>query len=135
MESLLVCNWPHYVGQNHLCVMMLFNKDSTIQSASENFAQDFESEKFGSLSTVQTMCLTVQTPNCPQHHSSRRRDIPSGRPTVLSIIRSDGEIFSSRHSSVSRSFKLLQLASVWTFQQPVRTTLSVRSSFRISFQT
>jgi hypothetical protein len=35
---------------------------------------------------------------------------------------------------VSRSFELLQLASVWMFQQHVRTTLSVRSNFRISFQ-
>jgi hypothetical protein len=29
---------------------------------------------------------------------------------------------------MSRSFKLLQLASVWTIQQPVRTTLSVRQA-------
>jgi hypothetical protein len=35
---------------------------------------------------------------------------------------------------VSRSFELLQLASVRTFQQPVQTTLSVRPSFRFSFQ-
>jgi hypothetical protein len=36
---------------------------------------------------------------------------------------------------VSRSFELLQLPYVWTIQQPVRRTLSVLSSFRISFQT
>jgi hypothetical protein len=36
---------------------------------------------------------------------------------------------------MSRSFELLQLAYVRTIQQPVRTTLSVQSSFRISFQT
>jgi len=36
---------------------------------------------------------------------------------------------------VSRSFELLQLAYVQTFQQPVWTTLNVRSSFKISFQT
>jgi len=36
---------------------------------------------------------------------------------------------------VSRSFELLQLAYVRTIQQPVRTTLTVRSNFRISFQT
>jgi hypothetical protein len=36
---------------------------------------------------------------------------------------------------VSRSFELLQLAYFWMIQQPVRKTLSVRSSFRISFQT
>jgi hypothetical protein len=35
---------------------------------------------------------------------------------------------------MSRSFKLLQLASVRTFQEPFRTTLSVRPSFIFSFQ-
>jgi len=60
---------------------------------------------------------TVWTHIKLKHHLSGRRGFPSGP------------------SSMSRSFKLLQLASVWTIQQPVRTTLSVRSSFRISFQT
>jgi hypothetical protein len=27
---MLVCNWPHSVGQNHLFAKMLFNRDSTI---------------------------------------------------------------------------------------------------------
>jgi len=36
---------------------------------------------------------------------------------------------------VSRSFELLQLAYVRTIKQPVRKTINVRSSFRISFQT
>jgi hypothetical protein len=61
-------------------------------------------------------CHTVRTLIRLKHHLSRRRGFPSGP------------------SSVSRSFKLLQLASVQTFQQPVRTTLSVRPSFRFSFQ-
>jgi len=56
---------------------------------------------------------------------SERRDIPSGRPTVQRIIRPDDENFPSGPSSVSRSLELLQLASVQTFQQHVRTTLSV----------
>jgi hypothetical protein len=51
------------------------------------------------------------------HQPSGRRGVPSGP------------------SSVTRSFELLPLASVWTFQHPVRTILSVRSSFRISCQT
>jgi len=57
---------------------------------------------------------------------SRRRDIPSGCPTVQSIICPDDENFLFRPSSVSRSFELLQLASDRTFQQHVWTTLSVR---------
>jgi hypothetical protein len=34
---LLICNWPHSVGQNHFFVMMLLNRDSTIQIASRRF--------------------------------------------------------------------------------------------------
>jgi hypothetical protein len=61
-------------------------------------------------------CQTVWMHIRLKHHPSERRGFPSGP------------------SSMSRSFELLQLAFVWTIQQPVRTTLSVRSSFRISFQ-
>jgi hypothetical protein len=68
-------------------------------------------------STVWTTCQTVRTHIKLKHHPSGRRGFPSGP------------------SSVSRSFELLQLASVRTIQQPLRTTLSVRSSFKISFQT
>jgi hypothetical protein len=55
-----------------------------------------------------------------------RRDIPSRCPTVQSIIRLDDENFPFGPSFVSRSFELFQLASVWTFQQHVWKTLSVR---------
>jgi hypothetical protein len=67
-------------------------------------------------STVQTTCHTVRTHIRLKHRPSGRRGFLSGP------------------SSMSRSFELLQLASVRTIQQPVQTTLSVRSSFRISFQ-
>jgi hypothetical protein len=42
--KLLVCNWPHSVGQNHFVVKMLFNRDSTIQSTSRRFCADYKSE-------------------------------------------------------------------------------------------
>jgi hypothetical protein len=58
---------------------------------------------------------------CPDAPLSKHH--PFGRPEL-----------SIGTSSVSRSFKLLQLASVWTFQQLVQTPLSVRSSYEISFQ-
>jgi hypothetical protein len=87
---------------------MLFNRDSAIQSASRRFYTVYKSEN--------------SVPSQP----SGRRDIPSRRPTVQSIIRLDNENFPSEPSSVSRSFELLQLASVWTFQQHVQMTLSVR---------
>jgi hypothetical protein len=41
---LLVCNWPHSVGQNHFVVKMLFNRDSTIQSTSRRFCAIYKSE-------------------------------------------------------------------------------------------
>jgi len=66
---------------------------------------------------------------------SGRRHILSGRPTVQSIIRSDDENFPSGPSTVSRSFELLQLASVRTFQQYVRTTLNVRPAMRFLSKT
>jgi len=52
---------------------------------------------------VRTTCHTVRTPICLKHH-------PSGP------------------SPVSRSFKLIQLASVQTFQQHIQMTLSVRQA-------
>jgi len=48
-----------------------------------------------------------------------RYDMPS---------RSDDENFPSGPSTVYRSLELLQLASFWTFQQHVRTTLSARQA-------
>jgi len=102
-STLLVCNWLHSVGQNHFYVMMLLNRDSAIQRSSRRFCTVYKSEKSNPL------------------EPSGRRDIPSGCPTVQSIICPD----SSGPSSVSRSFKLFHLASVQTFQKHVRTTLSV----------
>jgi hypothetical protein len=57
--------------------------------------------------SVRTTWYTIRMLNCP------------------SIIRLDDKNFPSGTSSVSRSFELLQLASVRTFQQHVRMPLSV----------
>jgi hypothetical protein len=88
--------------------MMLLNRDFAIQSASRTFCTFYKSEKWDPM------------------QPSGRRDIPFGRPTVQSIIRPNDENFPSEPSSMSRSFKLFQLASVQMFQHHVRTTLSVR---------
>jgi hypothetical protein len=96
---------------------MLFNRDSAIQSASKRFWTIYKSE------------------NLVPCQSSGQRDIPSGRPSIQSIIRLDDENFSSGPSSVSRRFELLQLASVRTFQQHVQTTLSVRQASGFLFKT
>jgi hypothetical protein len=117
MGSLLVCSLPHSVGQNHFSVKMFFNRDFAIQSASRRF------------------CIVYKSENSVPCQPSRRRDIPSRRPTVQSIIRPDDENFLSRASSVSRGFELLQLATVRTFQQHVRMTLSVRPAMRFPSKT
>jgi hypothetical protein len=59
-------------------------------------------------SAFRTMCQTIWTHIKLKHHPSGRRG------------------FSSEPSSVSRSFELLQLASVQTFQQHVRTPLGLQ---------
>jgi hypothetical protein len=69
--GLLVCNWPHSVRQNHLFVKMLFNKDSAIQKCFQKTLHSLQVRKFNSLPAV------------------RWRVIPSGRPSVQSIIRPD----------------------------------------------
>jgi len=68
---MLVCNWLHFVGQNHFHVMMLFIRGSVIfrsllfqRYVSRRFCIDFKPEKLDPL------------------HPSGRRDIPSGRSTV-----------------------------------------------------
>jgi len=68
---LLVCNWPHSVGQNHLFVKMLFNRDSTIQSTFRRICTAFKSE-------ISIPCQT-----------SGRRVIPSGCSSVHCSIRPD----------------------------------------------
>jgi hypothetical protein len=88
--------------------MMLLKRDSAIQRSSRRFCTVYKSEKLDPL------------------QQSGRRDILYGRPTVQSIIRTDNENFLFGPSSVLRSFELFQLASIWTFQQHVRTTISVR---------
>jgi len=65
---------------------------------------------FAIQSASRRFCTIYKSENLDPLQPSGRRDIPSGP------------------SSVSRSFELLQLASVWTFQQHVRTTLSLRQT-------
>jgi hypothetical protein len=75
MGSLLVCNWPYSVGQNHFFVMMLFNRDSVIQKCFQKILHSLQVRKFGSLPAVRTTCHTVWTPICLKHHPSGRRKL------------------------------------------------------------
>jgi hypothetical protein len=42
-EQVLVCNWPHFVEQNHFCVKMFFNRDSAIQKCFQKILHSFAS--------------------------------------------------------------------------------------------
>jgi predicted membrane channel-forming protein YqfA (hemolysin III family) len=64
-ESLLICNWPHSVGENHFIVMKLFNRDSAIQKCFQKILHSLQVRKFGSLPTVRATYHTVRTPSCP----------------------------------------------------------------------
>jgi hypothetical protein len=185
---LLVCNWPHSVGQNHFFVKMLFNRDSSIQNASRRFCTVCKSENSVpcQLSRRPSGCPTIQSIICPDDENipsepsfvsrsfesapacfrpdvsaarlddsqcstsfrisfqntvmgislqpSGRRGIPSGCPTVQSIIRPDNENISSGPSSVSRSFEST-LACFRPDVSAARPDDSLCStSFRISFQ-
>jgi hypothetical protein len=131
-SNVLVCNWTHSVGQNHFVVKMLFNSDSTIQSTSRRFCADYKSK------------------NSIPCQPSGRRVIPSRCPTVQSFSRPDDvsyrlDAHQTKASSVRttwipvRTFLCVEklqtapLASVRSFQQPVRTTLSVRPKLHIFF--
>jgi hypothetical protein len=67
---LLVCNWPHSVGQNHFIVKMLFNRDSAIQKCFQKILHSLQVRKFGSFPAVQTTCHTIRTPSCPMYQPS-----------------------------------------------------------------
>jgi hypothetical protein len=95
--------------------MMLFNRDSVIQKCFQKILHSLQVRKFGSHPAIWTTCHTILTHIRLKHHSFGRRGFPSGP------------------SFVSRSFKLLHLASIWTIQYPVRTTLSVRPKLQDFF--
>jgi hypothetical protein len=124
---LLVCNWPHSIGQNHFYVMMLSNRDSATHKCFKKILHSFQARKFDSLSAVRTMCHTVRTPICPKCHPSGQRIIPSGRTSAKASSVRTTRTFRP-DLPLSRSFNLLQLASIWTFQQHVRAILSVRQA-------
>lgn len=104
--------------QQGFCYSEVFSEDSA-QFASQKIL--FPASRLDNVSyrpdAQLSNALAVQTHIRLKHHPSGQRRFWSGP------------------SSMSRSFELLQLASIQTIQQPVRTTLSVRSSFKISFQT
>jgi hypothetical protein len=70
----------------------------------------------------------VRTPICPLFHQSGRRAIPSGHPTNLASSVRTTCIFVRTLHCIEKL--LFHLASIRTSQQPVRTPLSIRPSFK-----
>jgi hypothetical protein len=93
-------SWPHSVGQHHFFVMMLFNRDFTIQSA------------------FRKLCIVYKSRNSDPCQPSGRRDILSGSSTVQSTIGPDDMDFCP-------DAKVLIASSVRTMWIPVRTFLYV----------
>jgi hypothetical protein len=114
-----------FIGQNHLYVKMLFNRDFAIQKCFRRFC---------------TICKLENSVPC---QPSGRHVIPSGRPSVPSSKRPDDVSYrqdarQTKASSVRTmwfSVRTLLCIEKLLFQlASVRTTLSVRSSFIFSFQ-
>jgi hypothetical protein len=104
---------------------MLFNRDSAIQKCFQKIpckAENLVPCKPSRQRVILSGCPSVQSASCPDDVSYRLN------AHLQSIIRPNDENFPSGPSPVSRSFELLQLAFVRTFQQHVRTTLSVRQA-------
>jgi len=100
----LVCDWLHSVGQNHFYVMTLIIQGCCfIQSLHFNYEVQEDS---------------VQNSKCVDQFPCIRPDDVDFHSDVhlSSIIRLDDKNYPSGSSSVSRSFELIQVASVRTSQ-------------------
>jgi hypothetical protein len=100
MRSLLVCNWPHSVGQNHFFVKMFFIRDSVIQKYTRRFC---------------TVCKSENSVPC---QPSGRRVIPSGCLAIQCINRPDDVTYLLDAHQTKASFD-------WTMWILVRTFLCV----------
>jgi hypothetical protein len=130
----LVCNWPHSVGQNHFFLKMFFNRDSAIQKCFQKILQSLQVRKFSSLPAD-------RTPICPKHHPSRGREL-SVRTflcvekirTTPACIRPDVSTAHLDDSQGSTSFRISFqnivigkiIATIRTMWIPVRTRSSIR---------
>jgi hypothetical protein len=108
---LLVCNWPHSVGQNHFFVKMLFNKDSAIQKCFQKILHSLQVRKFGSLPTVRTTCHTVRMPICSKYHPSERHGSRPDLPLCQEASKCSSLHSSGRFSSLSGRLSVLDHAS------------------------
>jgi hypothetical protein len=100
---LLVCNWPHSVGQNHLFVKMLFNRNSVIQKWVRRFYTACKSEK--SIPCQPSGRHVIPSGRLSVHCSIRPDDVPYHLDARQTKHHSSGQRgFPSEPSTVSRSF-------------------------------
>jgi hypothetical protein len=121
--SLLVCDWLHSIGKNHFYVMLLINHGCCLYSESScrlcalrRLCADFKIEKLNPLYPSGRPCHPFGRSSIKQHLSGRCG-------------------YSVWTPSVSRSFELFKVASVWTSQQHVQTPFSVRQEKGFPSQT
>jgi hypothetical protein len=121
----LGCDWSHSVWTKSLVC-----KDAVLQGIPlfRSVSEDSTVRKVGSLSAVRMMCHPVRTLICPLLQPSGRRVIPSGHQTdQVSSIQTTWTSVRTLHCIEKLLF---QLASVRTSEQPVRTPINIRPSFR-----
>jgi hypothetical protein len=114
------------IGQNHLYVKMLFNRDSTIQKCFRRFYTVFKLE-------ILVPCQpsgrsVIPSRRTSVHSSSLQDDMPyllDARQTKASSVQT---MWISVWTLIYIEKLLFQLAFVRTTQQPIRTTLSDRAS-------
>jgi hypothetical protein len=113
---MLVCNWLHSVRQNYFYVMMLIIHGCCF---------------------IQSLHFSYELLEDSMQNSKRVDQFPCIHPDahLLSIIRPDDKNFLFGRPSMSRSFKLFQVASVQTSQQHVRMPFSVRQVKRFISKT
>jgi hypothetical protein len=118
--NVLVCNWPHSVGQNHFIVKMLFNRNFASQKSQfpASRSDDVSSRPDAHLSkasAVRTTCHIVRTPDRLKHHPSGRHGFPFGPSSVsrsfCSSLHPSGRL-SSPFGRLSVSTKLQTLSKI-----------------------
>jgi hypothetical protein len=115
-------------GQNHLYVKMLCNRDSAIQKCFGKFCTNCKLEKPVPCQPSGRCVIPFGRPSV--HTSSRPDDVsycPDARQTKASSVRTT---WISVRTLLCIEKLLFQLTSIQTSQQPVRTPLSIRPSFR-----
>jgi hypothetical protein len=148
--NVLVCNWPHSVGQNHFIVKMLFNRNFASQKSQfpASRSDDVSSRPDAHLSkasAVRTTCHIVRTPDRLKHHPSGRHGFPFGPSSVSTKLQTLSKIKYGKIAATVRKtwilvwtrFSLRQVrnsnSTVRTMWIPVRTHSFIRQESQFKY--